>query len=126
MNYGMENFKYQSFSDIDIPMDALRQICITNAVTENLDKTVYGELELGDKFGAYGIITKENEEIKINVHRVQTISAPVDKGTIVGYVSYCTNDGEWLRQNIIIADKIGAVSFNWCVQRIIERCFIKK
>jgi D-alanyl-D-alanine carboxypeptidase (penicillin-binding protein 5/6) len=126
MNYAKENYWYKSFDELEIPSDALSEICITNAVTENLDKKVYVKLELADKVGINGIITKENEEIEIKVHRVQTISAPIEKGTIVGYVSFYTKDGEWQRQNIVIADKIEGVSFNWCVQRIIERCFIKK
>jgi hypothetical protein len=57
---------------------------------------------------------------------MHSLNAPVKKGTIVGYISYCTDDGEWLRQNIVIAKNIEAIDAKWSVMKIFNRWLIKK
>jgi D-alanyl-D-alanine carboxypeptidase (penicillin-binding protein 5/6) len=126
MKYGIENFTYKDFGDIAIPQEAFEKISVTNAATENFDRTIYVTPQLADKTGFDGIIVKEGEEIDVIVHRIYNVCAPLTKNTVAGYISYTTSDGEWMRQELIIADNIGAVDLSWCVQRTIEKWLIKK
>jgi D-alanyl-D-alanine carboxypeptidase (penicillin-binding protein 5/6) len=125
MKYAIEQYEYRSFADIPIPDEALSDICVTNAVTENFEKYSYVNVELADKIGVEGIITKENEIIDVIVYRLYNISAPIEKGTLIGYVSFTIDDVEWSRQNLVIADKIRAVDIWWCIVKIFEKWLIK-
>jgi D-alanyl-D-alanine carboxypeptidase (penicillin-binding protein 5/6) len=125
MNYGIDNYTYKDFGEIAVPKEAFSEICITNAVTENFERKVYVKPQLSEKIGYDGINIRENEEIEVIVYKISNISAPVSKNTIVGYISYNTSDGEWMRQNLVITEDIEAVNLSWCVWRILKMWLIK-
>jgi D-alanyl-D-alanine carboxypeptidase (penicillin-binding protein 5/6) len=115
MKYGMDNYKYRLFEETPIPDEVYNSVCVTNAVTESFEK-----------IGNLGIIAREDENVEVIVHRMHSLSAPIKSGTIVGYVSYCVDKGEWLRQNIVISQNIEAIDVKWCVMKIFKQWLIKK
>jgi D-alanyl-D-alanine carboxypeptidase (penicillin-binding protein 5/6) len=126
MSYGIENYSYRSFDEVDIPSIATERLIVTNAVTEDWSRTVYVNTELGDKAGVSGILVREDEEIYVLVHRLNNISASVKEGMTIGYVSYYVENSEWLTQNIIITENVEAIGFKWCFAKIFDGWLIKK
>jgi D-alanyl-D-alanine carboxypeptidase (penicillin-binding protein 5/6) len=126
MSYGIENYSYRSFDEIEIPNIATEHLLVTKAVTEELDGEAYVNTKLADKVGVDGILVREDEEIYVLVHRLNTVNAPVKEGTIIGCVSYYVKNSEWLKQNIIITENVEAIGFKWCFAKIFDRWLIKK
>jgi D-alanyl-D-alanine carboxypeptidase (penicillin-binding protein 5/6) len=126
MKYGIENFVYKDFGKIEIPDNAFSDIAVTGAATENFDRVVYVKPQLADKAGLDGIVARFDEEIDVKVQKIQSVCAPTRKGTVIGYVTYSTSDGQWLRQELVIADNISAVDFSWCLWKTLEVWFLKK
>jgi hypothetical protein len=87
---------------------------------------VYVKPQLADKTGLDGIVARFDEEIDVKVQKIQSVCAPTRKGTVIGYVTYSTSDGQWLRQELVIADNISAVDFSWCLWKTLEVWFLKK
>jgi D-alanyl-D-alanine carboxypeptidase (penicillin-binding protein 5/6) len=125
MKYGIDNYTYKDFDEISISDIAFDEISVTNAVTENYDRVVYVKPQLAEKSGVSGIVLREDEEIEVIVHRIYNISAPLKKDTVIGYISYNTSEGEWMRQYLKTTENIGAVDFSWCAWKVLERWLIK-
>jgi D-alanyl-D-alanine carboxypeptidase (penicillin-binding protein 5/6) len=125
MKYGIENYTYKDFAEVSVPDIAFDEVKITNAVTEDFERVVYVKPQLSAKSGFDGILTREDEEIEVIVHRIYNISAPLKKDTVIGYVSYNTPDGEWMRQELVTAENIGVAGFSWCLWKTVEMWLIK-
>jgi D-alanyl-D-alanine carboxypeptidase (penicillin-binding protein 5/6) len=125
MKYGIENYTYKDFAEVSVPDIAFDEVKITNAVTEDFERVVYVKPQLSTKSGFDGILTREDEEIEVIVHRIYNISAPLKKDTVIGYVSYNTPDGEWMRQELVTAENIGVAGFSWCLWKTVEMWLIK-
>lgn len=127
MEYGIEAYEKQYFSQVDIPDEALEQLVVTNAKTEYLgqDKRVSVKIEK-EVSEEESVLLKEGEEITVNVERVQQLEAPVEEGTIVGRVVYMVGQQEWKSALLVTKESAQRIDFDWCIRQVVKCWSIEK
>lgn len=127
MEYGIETYEKQYFAQVQIPEEALEEVVVTNAKTEQLGQekklSVKLEKEVSDE---ECILLKEGEEITINVERVQQLEAPVEEGTIVGRLVYLVDNQEWESVALITQEAAQRIDFEWCIRQVVGRWSVGK
>lgn len=138
MEYGLENYEYRKFSDVEIPLEASRSIEVHNAQGTNIGEKVYARVEIKDAVNMLyndmvkqvgekpieGILMREDEKYTLTIEKAKILDAPVNKGACVGYVAYNIDNEEWKRLYIVIAEKIDVIDLKWCIRQIIKRWLI--
>jgi D-alanyl-D-alanine carboxypeptidase (penicillin-binding protein 5/6) len=126
MKYGIENFEYRGFEGLGIPDEVFDELAVTNAATINLERVAYVKPKVTAPIGVEGILAKKEEVINVDINRVYSVEAPVEGKMLIGYVSYSTSDGIWMRRNILIDENVDKISPKWCLERTLKLWFIKK
>lgn len=130
MEYGMENYAYQSFLDADIAFDEgrLMPIPVSEGTTEILGETAYVPLKLadaqegrGENGSADGLLMREDEAVDVRFHVEERLTAPVESGRKVGAVEYSVNGTVYRREDIVTAGKVERIGLGWCVRQVWER-----
>ena len=113
LDYGFSNYSYKELGKKD---DLIRNLPVTKGVESNID------IVLESDMGA--LIQKGKEkEIVQNITLEESLKAPINKGQVVGEVTYILEDKTIAKTNLVAAKEIKKVSFiNYSVN-IIDRWF---
>lgn len=126
MEYGLANYNYRSFDEVEIPESALEDIAVSGAKSDKIGGSESVSVELiepqdGSEAGIDGLLMNGEEKITITLHKVRGLSAPVTEGQKVGHISYMVGDTEWKRVDIVASQKKEAIDFLWCLKIICEK-----
>lgn len=138
MEYGLENYEYRKFSDVEIPAEAYQCIEVNNAQGTNIGEKVYANVEIKDEVNMLnndvvkpvgekqieGILMREDEKFTLTIQKTKILDAPVNRGKGIGYVTYNIDNEEWKRLYIVIAEKKDVIDLKWCIRQIIKRWLI--
>ena len=73
-----------------------------------------------------GLLLREDEEIRVEYSWKMSLEAPVECGTKIGSVSYIVDDTVYLIEDIVTAQNVEQIDFNWCLEQILKRFLINK
>ena len=125
MEFGITNYNYRSFDEVQIPERAYEEVLITGAKSERINGMEAVKVELVDapegSRGIDGLLMNDEEKITITLHKVKGLSAPVSEGQKVGHISYMVGDEEWKRVDIVTTQEKEAIDFRWCFKMIFDK-----
>ena len=125
MEFGITNYNYRSFDEVQIPQRAYEEVLITGAKSDRINGTEAVKVELVDapegSRGIDGLLMSDEEKITITLHKVKGLSAPVSEGQKVGHISYMVGDEEWKRVDIVTTQEKEAIDFRWCFKMIFDK-----
>lgn len=124
MNYGLENYTYHSLSDIRIDESSLKDIQVDGGQTEQMGENAYVSVTIADKESEKepdGVLLSEGEEFEIKSEIKKKLTAPVEKGTEVGSITYLVGDEVYGVDYIVTDEDVAAIDFRWCIRQIWNR-----
>lgn len=121
MEYGILNYKRYLLSDIEIGQKDLLKVKIPGGKNEEQNYFSLQELEM-EGIEQQGILLKEGEKISVKI-RKEPKSAPLDKGEIMGSISYYIDEDLWLTRNLFLRQKVELIDYKWCLQVLVKKIF---
>ncbi len=121
MEYGLGNYQYRGFKEVPIPEQTLENIAVSNAQNAGIGEKIDLEVEAAGSFDEGGLLMREDEKVTVVLHKVKTLTAPVEKGKEIGHISYMVGNREWKRINLITAEEIEAIDFEWCIRQVFHK-----
>lgn len=142
MEYGLENYQFRSFDEVEIPTEVFEAIPVDGAkgekissresvsvkLSETAEPAVEKESAIGDTANKNivqdqtqnnGLLLKESEKFTVTVHKKKELMAPVTAGQNVGYISYHVGNEEWKRVALVAAEEKEAIDFIWCLRQVV-------
>lgn len=149
MEYGLENYFYRSFLEEGVKFDEslLKPIPVLNGQTNILGGIAYTDIELAELRAArdddttennnsteidnaaeqtekLGLLLREDEQIQVEYSWEKSLVAPVERGTKIGNICYIVDDMVYLTADIVTAQSVDQIDFEWCLEQILKRFLI--
>lgn len=123
MEYGLANYNYRSFDEVEVPAAATDKVVVSNGQTRKIGEKVYMPVEVvpDGEHANDGLLMREDEKVTVTLQKVKALTAPVRKGQTIGYLSYIVGNKEWKRVCIVTTEDIRAVDFKWCVCQVVRK-----
>lgn len=123
MEYGLANYNYRSFDEVEVPAAATDKVVVSNGQTRKIGEKVYMPVEVvpDGEHANDGLLMREDEKVTVTLQKVKALTAPVRKGQTIGYLSYMVGNKEWKRVCIVTTEDIRAVDFKWCVCQVVRK-----
>lgn len=112
MSYGLAYYQYRN-----VWQDVLPELLpVENGIPENGDLTelAYTEIQLAKEEPDLKLLLAEGEELEVKMELPETVTAPVEPGTVIGNVCYYLNGTAVRAYPVETADTVEAVSVRWC------------
>ena len=112
MSYGLAYYQYQNVWQDVLP----ESLPVENGIPENGDLTelAYTEIQLAKEEPDLKLLLAEGEELEVKMELPETVTAPVEPGTVIGSVCYYLNGTAVRAYPVETADTVEAVSVRWC------------
>ncbi len=121
MNYGLENFVYKTFEQMEIKEEDLESVTILNGQNDSIDEPVYVDVTLKtNSETAEGLLLRTDEEIKVISGIMREIEAPVSRGQKVGTIKYIVNSEVLRTDDVLLTESILAIDLDWCAQKVLQ------
>lgn len=128
MSYGISNYTYHDFNEVKLEENKLKPVPIINGQTKEIGETAYAGITYGNEtisnknaFDNTGILLREDEKIQVLYEIPDTLEAPVQKGKVVGTITYQVSGETWKIKHIFLKDTIPKIDLRWCLARLIEK-----
>lgn len=142
MQYGIENYFYRSFGQEGIAFDEsrLKPIPVRNGQTDILNENAYTDVIISGRTEGQddgpgqgeaaaeegwrsldGLLLRPDEEIQVKYSIKDSLTAPVEPGTVVGSVEYSVDGILYRRESIVTRDAVEAIDLRWCAEQIWRR-----
>lgn len=117
MFYGLENYEYH---DIYKPMK-FKNLLVENGVPSN--GKPYGNAYVkpqivGENKETLNILVREDEKISIKLTMPKQLEAPIEKGSIIGFVKYYLDEDLMKAYPVIIKEEVLRLDYTWVVRYI--------
>ena len=63
----------------------------------------------------------EDEKVEMGLQQLKVLEAPVEKGTVVGYVTYSVQGVIYRVEDIVVTENVDEITFKWCLEEIFVR-----
>lgn len=132
MNYGLEYYKYRSFDEVTIDQTKLIPAKVENGQTDQYGGTAMIGFHLQENLNAAntmihksfeGILMRDNENIELVYQLPPKLSAPIEKGKIVGKIQYFISGNLWKVENIVTDRNIEKIDYEWCLEKLFDHVF---
>ena len=138
-SYGLENYTYHSLTEASYEKDLLAPIPVKDGQTAHLGEEYSVSVEIrpagiqkgeerhdGVDFVALkenqkesiGILLKEGEKIETKSRVASDLTAPVQKGAVVGEIVYSAGDTLLYKEEIVTAEAVERIDFLWCLTKV--------
>lgn len=127
MNYGIENYEYHRFEEVQYDSSNLKPIPVLGGQTDNLDLPVYTGVEirrddtLSDSYSQTGLLLKKDEEIQVDIQMEKELTAPVFSGTEIGRIRYLVDGQPYRVEYILTTQDVPAINYSWCFLQVLKR-----
>ena len=68
-----------------------------------------------------GLLMREDESVDVTCRVKESLTAPVERGMIVGTVEYSVDGTVYRREDIVTADAVEKIDLRWCVVQVLKR-----
>lgn len=124
MNYGLEHFTYRNvWQEPKLP-----ELPVKNGIPdrENLEEEARIRLRLSSEEPDLKLLLSEGEQVQVETHISQEVTAPVEPGTLLGSVRYLL-DGQVVKvYTVEAAEEVEAVTLGWWLEKVLKRYFLQK
>ena len=124
MNYGLEHFTYRNvWQEPKLP-----KLPVKNGIPDsgNLEEEARIRLRLSSEEPDLKLLLSEDEQVQVETHISQEVTAPVEPGTLLGSVRYLL-DGQVVKvYTVEAAEDVEAVTLGWCLEKVLKRYFLQK
>ena len=124
MNYGLEHFTYRNvWQEPKLP-----ELPVKNGIPDrgNLEEEARIRLRLSSEEPDLKLLLSEGEQVQVETHISQEITAPVEPGTLLGSVRYLL-DGQVVKvYTVEAAEDVEAVTLGWWLEKVLKRYFLQK
>lgn len=114
MNYGLEHFTYRNvWQEPKLP-----ELPVKNGIPDsgNLEEEARIRLRLSSEEPDLKLLLSEGEQVQVEIHISQEVTAPVEPGTLLGSVRYLL-DGQVVKvYTVEAAEDVEAVTLGWCLE----------
>lgn len=127
MNYGIENYEYHRFEEVQYDSSNLKPIPVLGGQTGNLDLAVYTGVEIrrddtsSDSHSQTGLLLKKDEEIHVDIQMEKELTAPVFSGTEIGRIRYLVDGQPYRVEYILTTQDVPAINYSWCFLQVLKR-----
>ncbi len=118
MQYGIDNFEKVNLSDVEIDLEKIGAILVKEGQGSFIDEKTYTDIKLGDAKGVEELLITKGEEIKVNYQVKCELEAPVKADSFIGSVNISVGDEVLRTYEILTADSIEKIDFQWCIKMI--------
>ena len=119
MNYGLEHFTYRNvWQEPKLP-----ELPVKNGIPDrgNLEEEARIRLRLSSEEPDLKFLLSEGEQVQVETHISQEITAPVEPGTLLGSVRYLL-DGQVVKvYTVEAAEDVEAVTLGWCLEGLWQK-----
>lgn len=127
MEYGLENYRYEEFKSVmdDIPIEGT--IPVLNGQTRKIGDVAYADWVIKEEDknkDTGGMLLRKDEQFDVTWHVKESLTAPVEEGTVVGEVTCNIGAETILKKEIIITESVEEIDFEWCVERIFQKFYL--
>ena len=116
MNYGLEHFTYRNvWQEPKLP-----ELPVKNGIPDrgNLEEEARIRLRLSSEEPDLKLLLSEGEQVQVENHISQEVTAPVEPGTLLGSVRYLL-DGQVVKVYMVeAAEDVEAVTLGWCLEKL--------
>ena len=116
MNYGLEHFTYRNvWQEPKLP-----ELPVKNGIPDrgNLEEEARIRLRLSSEEPDLKLLLSEGEQVQVETHISQEVTAPVEPGTLLGSVRYLL-DGQVVKvYTVEAAEDVEAVTLDWCLEKL--------
>lgn len=116
MNYGLEHFTYRNvWQEPKLP-----ELLVKNGIPDrgNLEEEARIRLRLSSEEPDLKLLLSEGEQVQVETHISQEVTAPVEPGTLLGSVRYLL-DGQVVKvYTVEAAEDVEAVTLGWCLEKL--------
>ena len=116
MSYGLENYMYRKvWQEPKLP-----ELPVKNGIPdrENLEEEAQIRLRLSSEEPDLKLLLSEDEQVQVETHISQEVTAPVEPGTLLGSVRYLL-DGQVVKvYTVEAAEDVEAVTLGWCLEKL--------
>lgn len=127
MNFGIEEFFKENIEDSQKESSIPSRISVINGQTDGLGQQSYVGVEVvpveqeGDLWPkSETVLLKEGEQVQFDYQLPEKLEAPVQKGTVVGKVTYTVDGNIYRQKDIILTEDVEAVDFRWCFEKVFD------
>ena len=124
MSYGLENYMYRKvWQEPKLP-----ELPVKNGIPdrENLEEEAQIRLRLSSEEPDLKLLLSEGEQVQVETHISQEVTAPVEPGTLLGSVRYLL-DGQVVKvYTVEAAEDVEAVTLGWWLEKVLKRYFFQK
>lgn len=124
MNYGLEHFTYRNvWQEPKLP-----ELPVKNGIPdrENLEEEARIRLRLSSEEPDLKLLLSEGEQVQVETHISQEVTAPVEPGTLLGSVRYLL-DGQVVKvYTVEAAEDVEAMTLGWWLEKVLKRYFLQK
>lgn len=124
MSYGLENYMYRKvWQEPKLP-----ELPVKNGIPdrENLEEEAQIRLRLSSEEPDLKLLLSEGEQVQVETHISQEVTAPVEPGTLLGSVRYLL-DGQVVKvYTVEAAEDVEAVTLSWWLEKVLKRYFLQK
>lgn len=123
MDYGINNYEYYNFSQIEIDKSKLTPIVVENGKPDKIDGVARLDFKIKENdikdVNVNGLLMKNNEKVQIIYKVPKKLEAPITKNTPIGSVTYSVDGKEWKVDSIIASETIEKIDLKWCFEQVI-------
>ena len=98
-----------------------------NGQTKGIGQQAFAGMEvvptepMGDFFaGQESILLKEGEQVEFHYKLPSALNAPVNKGEIIGTITYSVDGKIYRTKDIVITESIEEVDLRWCFEKVFD------
>ena len=116
MNYGLEHFTYRNvWQEPKLP-----ELPVKNGIPdrENLEEEARIRLRLSSEEPDLKLLLSEDEQVQVETHISQEVTAPVEPGTLLGSVRYLLVGQVVKVYTVEAAEDVKAVTLGWCLEKL--------
>lgn len=118
MQYGIENFEKTSLDRVEVDLEKIGDIPVTNGQGSTIGEMTYTGIKLGAVRGETELLIAKGEEIKVSYQVKRELNAPVEADSCVGKVSIIVGDEVLREYEVLTVNAVAGIDFNWCMEMV--------
>lgn len=128
MKYGQEHYFYRNLTEgaEGTVAEQLADILVKEGQSSVLGSPVYALTAKAEAArGLERMLLREEEKVRVQLKKVKELEAPVEAGTIVGYVTYSVQDVIYRVEEIVVTNTVERITPGWCLEQVFRRFLLK-
>ena len=126
MEYGLENYRYESFETALAEVEKSGELPVTEGQTRKIGQTAFVKWEVKEDASdnTKGMLLRKDEEITVVCNMEKELSAPVKEGTKIGEITCLVGTETVRKDDIVITDSVEKIDFEWCVWQVFQKFYV--